>query len=112
MPWFWDLVELSTKIPLRFPQWHNQSPKTTFQPQIPQEYGVFESSCVVLRLLQEGQRGFSGEVADRIKVPQREFLRPVYDSRWAIFQENQVDFTNISIPQVGDFWIICLLIRT
>ena len=85
-----------------------RSPKATLQSQIPQESGVSESSGVVSGLLQEDQGGFSVEVADRIKGPQRESSRRVYDSRWAIFQkwaqENQVDFTKPSIPQVADFF--------
>ena len=84
-----------------------QSPKATLQSQIPQESGVSESSCMVSGLLQEGQGGFSVEVVDRIKAPQRECSRRVYDSRWVIFQkwaqENQVDFTKPSIPQVAEF---------
>ena len=63
-----------------------QSPKATLQPQIPQESGVSASSCVVCELIQEGQGGYSVEVADIIMAPQRESSRRVYDSRWAIFQ--------------------------
>ena len=74
-----------------------QSPEATLQSQIPQESGVSESPCVVSGLLQESQGGFSVEVADRIKAPQRESSRRVYDLRWVIFQkwaqENQVDVT-------------------
>ena len=84
-----------------------QSPKATLQSQIPQESGVSESPCMVSGLLQEGQGGFSVEVADRIKAPQRESSRRVYDSRWAIFQkwaqENQVDVAKPTIPQIADF---------
>ena len=58
-----------------------QSPKATLQSQIPQESGVSESPCMVSSLLQESQGGFSVEVADRIKAPQRESSRRVYDSR-------------------------------
>ena len=61
---------------------------------------------MVFGLLQEGQGGFSVEVADRIKAPQRESARRVYDSRWAIFQkwaqENQMDVTKPTIPQIAD----------
>ena len=57
-----------------------QSPKATLQSQIPQESGVSGSSCVVPGLLEEGQGGFSVEVTDRIKAPQRE-------PRWAIFRK-------------------------
>ena len=85
-----------------------QSPKATLQSQVPQESGVSESSCVVPSLLQEGQGGFSVEVADRIKAPQRESSRRVYDSRWAIFQKwaqkNQVDVSKPTIPQIADFF--------
>ena len=49
-----------------------QSSEATLQSQIPQESGVSESPCVVSGLLLEGQGGFSVEVADRIKAPQRE----------------------------------------
>ena len=84
-----------------------QSPKATLQSQIPQESGVSESPCLASGLLQEGQGGFSVEVADRIKAPQRESSRRVYDSRWAIFQkwaqENQVDVAKPTIPQKADF---------
>ena len=52
-----------------------QSPKATLQSQIPQESGASESPCVVSGLLQESQGGFSVEVADRIKAPQRESSR-------------------------------------
>ena len=84
-----------------------QSPEATLQSQIPQESGVPEPPCLVSGLLQEGQGGFSVEVADRIKAPQRQSSRRVYDSRWAIFQkwaqENQVDVTKPTIPQIADF---------
>ena len=92
-----------------------QSHKATLQSQIPQESGVSESPCMVSGHPQEGQGRFSVEVADRIKAPQRESSRRVYDSRWAIFQmwtqENQVDVTKPTIPQIADFLIISLLMR-
>ena len=85
-----------------------QSSKATLQSQIPQESGVSESPCVVSGLLQESQGGFSVEVAGRIKAPQRESSRRVYDSRWTVFQksaqENQVDVTKPSIPQIADIF--------
>ena len=109
MPWFSDLVELSAKIPLRLPQVHNLLKQ-------PFSLSVSESPCLVSGLLQEGQGGFSVEEADRIKAPQRESSRRVYDSRWAIFQkwaqENQVDVAKPTIPQIAVFLIVSLLIRT
>ena len=93
----------------------SESPKATLQSQIPQESGVSESACLVLGHQQENQGGLSVEVTDRIKAPQRESSRRVYDSRWAIFQkwaqENQVDFTKPSIPQVADFFNHLILFK-
>ena len=69
---------------------------------------IIKAPCVVSGHLQEGQGRFSVEVADGIKAPQRESSRQVYDSRWAIFQkwaqENQVDVTKPTIPQIADFF--------
>ena len=62
-----------------------QSPEATLQSQVSQQSGVSEPPCVVSGLPQEGQGGFSIDVADRIKAPPREFSKRVYDSRWAIF---------------------------
>ena len=64
MPWFGDLVQLSTEIPLRLPvsttlfkQSHNQ---------------VFHNNPQHLNLHRQLQeQGFSEEVAEKIAVPQR-----------------------------------------
>ena len=57
---------------------------------------------------QESNSGrFSSEVAERIKAPQRESSRNVYQSRWAIYgqwySQNKVDITSATVPQVAEF---------
>ena len=68
MPWFWDIVQLSTEIPLHLPvsttllkQSHNCfSQQSTSQP-----------PSLVSRCGQLQEQGFSVEVAEKIAVPQR-----------------------------------------
>ena len=57
---------------------------TTFQ-QVPQQRGVPESTCVVSGFQESNSGRFSSEVAERIKAPQRESSRKVYQSRWTIY---------------------------
>ena len=79
---------------------------TTFQ-QVPQQRGVPESTCVASGLQESNSRRFSSEVAERLKAPQRESSRKVYQSRWAIYgqwcSQNKVDVTSATVPQVAGF---------
>ena len=78
---------------------------TTFQ-QVPQQRGVPESTCVASGFQESNSGRFSSEVAERIKAPQREFSRKVYQSRWTIYgqwcTENKVDITSTAVPQVAE----------
>ena len=90
--WFWDLVQLSTEIPLHLPvsttllkQSHNKvfsKQSTTFQP----PHLVSRSGQL---------QGFSVEVAGKIA--------------WALFKkwcsENSVDFSTPSVKHVLDFFM-------
>ena len=97
MPWFWDLVDLSTRVPLQLPHW-----KTLLK-----QRGVPESTCVASGFQESNSGRFSSEVAERIKAPQRESSRKVYQSRWAIYgqwcSQNKVDITSTTVPQVAEF---------
>ena len=79
---------------------------TTFQ-QVPQQRGVPESTCVASGFQESNSGRFSSEVAERIKAPQRESSRKVYQSRWTIYgqwcTENKVDITSTAVPQVAEF---------
>ena len=84
-----------------------ESVDSTVQQQTSQQSGLFEPSCLASGVSPEGSRGFSEEVAKRIKEPQRHSLRRIYESRWSIFgkwcQESQVDISDPTIPNIANF---------
>ena len=88
------------------PSLEDTSETATFQ-QIPQQRGVPESTCVASGFQESNSGRFSSEVAERIKAPQRESSRKVYQSRWAIYgqwcSQNKVDITSTTVPQVAEF---------
>ena len=88
------------------PSLEDTTQTTTFQ-QVPQQRGVPESSCVASGFQESKSGRFSSEVAERIKAPQRESLRKVYQSRWSIYgqwcSQNKVDITSATFPQVAEF---------
>ena len=108
-PWFWDLVQLSTEIPLQLPV------STTLLKQ--SHNYVFHSNPQHLNLHQVSRSGqlqelgFSVEVAERIAAPQRSSTRTIYKSQWALFKkwcrENSVNFSTPSVKQISDFFM-CL----
>ena len=83
------------------------SVETTPQQQIPHESGVSQSPCLASGFEKQSSGRFSAEVAERIKAPQRESSRKVYQSRWSIFgkwcDQNQVEVTSATIPNVAEF---------
>ena len=107
MPWFWDLVQLSTEIPLQLPvsrtllkQSHNY---------------VFHSNPQHLNLhawclgVDSSKNKASLWKWQRIAAPQRLSTRTIYKSKWALFEkwcrENSVDFSTPSVKQVSDFFM-------
>ena len=75
--------------------------------QVPQQRGVPESTYVASGFQESNSGTFSSEVAERIKAPQRESSRKVYQSRWAIYgkwcSQNKVDITSTTVLQVAEF---------
>ena len=88
------------------PSLEDTTQTTTFQ-QVPQQRGVPQSTCVASGFQESNSGRFSSEVVERIKEPQREFSRKVYQSRWAFYgqwcSQNQVDITSTTVPQVAEF---------
>ena len=88
------------------PSLEDTSEAATFQ-QVPQQRGVPESTCVASGFQESNSGRFSSQVAERIKTPQRESSRKVYQSRWAIYgqwcSQNKVDITSTTVPQVAEF---------
>ena len=108
MPWFWDLVQLSTEIPLQLPV-YNDPTQTVPQICVPQQPPAPEPPRLVSRSGQLQEQGFSVEVAERIAAPQRSSTRTIYKSKWALFEkwcrENSVDFSTPSVKQISDFFM-------
>ena len=100
MPWFWDLVQLSTEIPKQLPVSNSPTIICSTASQPPR---------LVSRSGQLQEQGFSMEVAERIAAPQRSSTRTIYKSKWALFEkwcrENSVDFSTPSVKQVSDFFM-------
>ena len=108
MPRFWDLVQLSTEIPLQLPvstTLLKQSHKYVFHNN-PQQLNL-HAWCLGADNSQE--QGFSVEVAERIAAPQRSSTRTICKSKWALFEkwcrENSVDFSTPSVKQISDFFM-------
>ena len=104
MPWFWDLVQLSTEIPLQLPV------STTLLKQ--SHNYVFHSNPQHLNLhawCLGVDSSKNSKVAERIAASQRSSTRTIYQSKWALFErwcrENSVDFSTPSIKQASDFFM-------
>ena len=107
MPWFWDLVQLSTDPTTT--SIVNDSSQTVPQLCVPQQFTASQPPRLVSRSGQRQEQGFSVEVAERIAAPQRSSTRTIYKSKWALFEkwcrENSVDFSTPSVKQVSDFFM-------
>ena len=101
MPWFWDLVTISSQILLCLPN-------LLIQPDPTQEFVKSEPACLAPRASAIKEQGFSEAVAARIEAPQRGSTRSVYEAKWAIFTKwclsNQVDFRAPSLKAIADFY--------
>ena len=83
MPWFWDLVTISSQIPLSLPNLLN----LLTQPFNQTPHRNLSNLNLHAWLLepQKSEQGFSQAVVARIEAPQRGSTRPVYEAKWAIF---------------------------
>ena len=94
MSWFWDLVAMSSQVPLSLPF----LPNLLTQPfnQIPYRNLTNLNLHAWLLEPQQSKSRASEAVAARIEAPQRGSTRSVYEAKWAIFTKrcitNKVDF--------------------
>ena len=103
MPWFWDLVTMSSQAPLSLPnlltQPFNQIPHRNLT--------NLNLHAWLLEPQKIKEQDFSETVAARIEAPQRRSTRSVYEAKWAIFTKwcvtNQVDFRSPPVKSVADF---------
>ena len=107
MPWFWDLVQLSTD-PTSASSVNNSS-QTVPQLCASQQATTSQPQHLVSRSGQLQEQGFSVEVAERIAAPQRSSTKTSYKSKWALFEkwcrENLVNFCTRSVKQVSNFFV-------
>ena len=105
MPWFWDLVAMSSQIPLSAQP--AQYGISTIQSDPTQEPIKPEPTCLAARATAIKEQGFSEAVAARIEAPQRGSTRSVYEAKWTIFTKwclsNQVDFRAPPLKAIGNF---------
>ena len=105
MPWFWDLVTMSSQVPLSLP--NLPSLLTALQSDPSQKSDQSKSPCLAPRATTIKEQGFSEAVAARIEAPQRRSTRSVYEAKWTIFTKwcvtNQVDFRAPPVKSVADF---------
>ena len=104
MPWFWDLVIMSSQVPLSLPS----LPNLLTQPSDPsQKSDKFEPPCMAPRASTIKEQGFSAAVAARIEAPQRRSTRSVYEAKWAVFTKwcvtNKVDFRSPPVTSIANF---------
>ena len=101
MPWFWDLVDLSTRVPLQFPHWKTllkQSHSNRFHNNV--EYLNVHVWLLDSRNpnLEDSHLRWQKELRHLKGNPQ---------SRWAIYEQwcsqNKVDITSATVPQVAEF---------
>ena len=105
MHWFWDLVAMSSQIPVSAQP--AQSGNSTIQPDPAQEPVKPELTCLAPRGTAIKEQGFSEAVAAQIEAPQRESTRSVYEAKWTIFTKwclsNQVNFRAPPLKAIADF---------
>ena len=105
MPWFWDLVTMSSRVPLSLPNMANLL--TALQSDPSQKSDKSKSPCLAPRASAIKEQGFSEAVVSRIEAPQRRSTRSVYEAKWTIFTKwcitHQVDFRSPPIKSVADF---------
>ena len=87
----------------------DNTPQAVPQLRVPHQPAAPQPPRLVSRSGQLQEQGFSVEVAERIAARQRSSTRPVYKSKWALFEkwcrENLVDFSTPSVKQISDFFM-------
>ena len=86
MAWFWDLVAMSSQIPLNLPNLTNLL--TAIQSDPSQKSDKSESPCMAPRASAIEEQGLSEAVAARIEAPKRGSIRSVYEASGPFLQSD------------------------
>ena len=106
MPWFWDLVAMSSQMCLpNIPNLVSQPFNQVFH----RNLSNLNPTCLAPRASAIKEQGFSEAVAARIEAPQRGSTRSVYEAKWTIFTKwclcNQVDVRAPPLKAIADFLV-------
>ena len=99
MPWFWDLVAMSSQIPLSLPNLTNLL--TAIQSDPSQKSDKSESPCMAPRASAIEEQGLSEAVAARIEAPQRGSIRSVYEASGPFLQSDVSSVLILEILKCG-----------
>ena len=104
---FWDLVAMSSQIPLCLPNLPNLVSQP-FNQVLHRNLSNLNLHAWLLEPQQSRSKAsFSEAVAARIEAPQRRSTRSVYEAKWTIFTKwclsNQVDFRAPPLKAIADF---------
>ena len=106
MPSFWDLVAMSSQIPLCLPNIPNLVSQP-FNQVLHRNLSNLNLHAWLLEPQQSRSKASLEAVAARIEAPQRGSTRSVYEAKWAIFTKwclsNQVDFRAPPLKANADF---------
>ena len=106
MPWFWDLVAMSSQTPLYLPNLPNLVSQP-FNQTLHRNLSNLNLHAWLLEPQQSRSRGFSEAVAARIEAPERGSTRSVYEAKWTMFTKwclsNQVNFRAPPLKAIADF---------
>ena len=104
--WFWDLVEMSSQIPLLLPQMPDLLTQS-FNQTTHRSVANLNLHAWLLEPHSLKKQGFSQAVAARIEAPQRGSTRAVYEAKWTVFKKwclvSQVDFRSPPLKSIADF---------
>ena len=103
MPWFWDLVAMSSQIPLCLPNLVTQQFNQTLHRNLVKP----EPTCLTPRATAIKEQGFSEAVATRIEAPKRGSTRSVCEVKWTVLTKwcfsKKVDFRTPPLKAIADF---------
>ena len=114
MPWFWDLVELSSQIPICLPNWPDLLTQP-FNSSLHRDLQTLNLHAWLLEPRLFGNRVSLTKWQRGIEAPQRRSTRFVYEAKWSVFVQwkvNQVDFQSPSVEQILEQIFCCTCFRT
>ena len=106
MPWFWDLVAMSSQIPLCLPSLPNLVTQP-FNQNLHRNLSNLNLHAWLLEPQQSRSRDLLRQWHHGLRLLKRGSTRSVYEAKWTIFTKwcvtNQVDFRAPPLKAIADF---------